>query len=383
MAKPAPPLSLHSKRHGLDTANGERRVGLDILRIIAILIVLSVHLTDYVRIPFLPAIAPYLAAICMGLFTFLSGYLLGMQKKTIARNSDIAAFLYRRSLRIYPKYLVALGAFVILSQAYPVFNWIHIRPFPSKLIIHAVGAQMLFEQWQFPIMTLWYVGLILLLYVCFSIIERVSTSPRSFLAGALVLLCVCALLRHLLGLFGNRFFMYYPAFVVGVLAGKADIFSNTKARPWILSVAFIVAAVTSLLLWRHRGGSFDMRGLHYGEFPFAEGARILFMLSSVLLLGSAVAYAPARTPSRARSLISLLAATTYSVFLFHRPVLAPLTYGLTRLLGAASPLLPVLVPTIGLPLVFLVGFGIDRIGQSLRGALSGRLRGRAGSSGVF
>jgi peptidoglycan/LPS O-acetylase OafA/YrhL len=103
-------------------ANRERQPGLDLLRALAIIIVVIYH-AGIMGFP-LPGEVHRFGWIGVDLFFVLSGYLIGGQLLApIARGQGIALgrFFARRALRILPAYLVVLAVYVLLPawREYP------------------------------------------------------------------------------------------------------------------------------------------------------------------------------------------------------------------------------------------------------------------------
>ena len=86
---------------------------LDFLRALAIVFVLLDHLPDY-KIPFLGIFSPYFGRFGVGLFIFVSGYLMFLTNRSFHSTHDILEFYKKRARRIFPLYLIALLVFFVL-----------------------------------------------------------------------------------------------------------------------------------------------------------------------------------------------------------------------------------------------------------------------------
>lgn len=93
-----------------------RLAGPDLLRAIAILLVMLWHLPRPARLPMLQGLREY-SWTGVDLFFVLSGYLIGMQllrPLALGQRPDLPTFYLKRSLRILPAFLVVLAVYVFV-----------------------------------------------------------------------------------------------------------------------------------------------------------------------------------------------------------------------------------------------------------------------------
>lgn len=109
-----------------------RLAGPDLLRAIAILLVMLWHLPRPARLPMLQGLREY-SWTGVDLFFVLSGYLIGMQllrPLALGQRPDLQTFYLKRSLRILPAFLVVLAVYVFVptlgegSQMQPVWRFL-------------------------------------------------------------------------------------------------------------------------------------------------------------------------------------------------------------------------------------------------------------------
>jgi len=97
-------------------ATGTRIVGPDILRSLAILLVMLVHLPLNATPGVLVAVREY-GWLGVDIFFVLSGYLIGTQLfKEVTRTGavDFKSFYLRRPFRIFPAFFVVLGVYALV-----------------------------------------------------------------------------------------------------------------------------------------------------------------------------------------------------------------------------------------------------------------------------
>lgn len=99
-------------------ATGSRMIGPDILRSLAILLVMLVHLPLNATPDALVAIREY-GWLGVDIFFVLSGYLIGTQLfKEMARTGgvDFRSFYIRRAFRIFPAFFVVLALYALVPM---------------------------------------------------------------------------------------------------------------------------------------------------------------------------------------------------------------------------------------------------------------------------
>ncbi|MFL6696444.1 MAG: acyltransferase family protein [Vitreoscilla sp.] len=131
----------------------DKSLSVEVLRAGCVLYIVGFwHLMDYTHGlgGYNNAVTVRLTVIVLGLFTFLSGFLLARAPMRLGR-SELKRFYAKRLLRIYPLYLLALLAFWALGIAD--------RGIALKA---ALGISMLYGP---PPATLWFVTMILVFYL--------------------------------------------------------------------------------------------------------------------------------------------------------------------------------------------------------------------------
>lgn len=335
---------------------------LDLLRVFGTLIIVLHHLPDYVgnfydlryfglrgNFSYINVVNTYIG---LGIFTFISGVAL---RHAYPRVQRTVPFLWKRWLRLFPLYWLALPMFALTGIKSDVWGW----------AVHILGLQIaLAPRLVRPLPTLWFVGLVAMLYPFYALVARRERDGRAVVALSLMAFAVAFVVRLAVGVVEYRFFVYLPVFVAGVLWRQSGAYRRHRLRP----VAVIVAAlafVLSVFAFRYARQS-EISG-EVGESFIAEAQWgdivSTFVFSNLMTLSFLyLAYPTARAVMKhhlvARSagwkrVITVGSWASYGVYLFHRPVLAALAAALNapsigqpwRLVVVALPgalLIPVL-----------------------------------------
>ena len=234
---------------------------LDILRIVSILIVvILIHIpNDYANclyiklnqytIFFLHTLGIHVA---MGSFAFISGFGLYLNKnnRNINTFEKLGAFLKKRFLRIFPLYWVALILFLIFL-GYSNMDFMY-------LMAHVMGLQIIVAPiFGPPILTLWFIGIIVIYYLIFIFLSFLGSIKR-IIPASIAILFLFAFLNMFFGLVEYRFFYYYLIFIAGIIVAniytspqynrfKERIINRQKVIPLIIALGVVVL---SLILYQ-------------------------------------------------------------------------------------------------------------------------------------
>ena len=339
-----------------------RLPGLDILRIISILIVvILIHIPNDYAYSYYIGLDTYTTflfhtlgiKVAMGSFVFLSGFGLYLNKNNRKINTfeKLFTFLKKRVLRIFPLYWIALFLFLIFLD-YLDINFLYI-------LAHVFGMQMIVAPlFGPPILTLWFIGIIVIYYLIFIILSYTGSIKR-IIPTSLVILFLFAFLNIFFGLVEYRFFYYYLIFITGIIA--ANIYTSPqynriikrlkdrqKSIPLIFALCFAVLSFVIYLL---------LSQLCYNTFNLEYGTTHLWVIldqqpgfidsaSAILLVDLIIIFYIVFTISlfhffigtlrllfpkgKISSIFSIIAYSTYGVYLFHRIFLIIYTSTLTE-----------------------------------------------------
>jgi peptidoglycan/LPS O-acetylase OafA/YrhL len=185
-----------------------RILKLDFLRGFAILYIVGVHhLDDYAGNIYHSQLELITTKALLGMFVFISGYLLSMNNP-INNRDDVFNFTFKRFLRIYPLYVMALFLFMFCS----------LMTFES-LLLHLTFFNVVTNKSG---MTLWFVTVICVFYLFYPIL----TYKYSLLKTTVVFIVfymITVPLNRMFGWFEIRMLVYFPLFVLGVVSREHNL----------------------------------------------------------------------------------------------------------------------------------------------------------------
>ncbi len=199
----------------------ERRYFLDAIKCISIIFIILGHLGDYLEFPFLSRLNTEFYYVGLSGFIFSSGYLAYLNNPVLRTKKTIFSFYKKRVVRIFPLYLLSLFCFYLCFQLYH-FVWTFNYNL-SGWIIHILGLQILLSPlYVIPMFTLWFVGLILLLYFLYPAFCYYSESTRDLLLVSFVIFLLVLIIHYSLNLIHMQFFIYYWIFILGIFLAKSN-----------------------------------------------------------------------------------------------------------------------------------------------------------------
>jgi peptidoglycan/LPS O-acetylase OafA/YrhL len=302
------------RKNTVAPADNDKSLSIELLRAACVLYIVGFwHLMDYTH-GFggaNNAVTVRLTVTVLGLFTFLSGYLLARSPMRL-RAPELKRFYAKRLLRIYPLYLLALLAFWALGIAD--------RGIALKA---ALGISMVYGP---PPSTLWFITMILVFYLIAPLLIALREATARFLLASLAILAVAVLFGHAAS--GDiRIAQYFPAFALGIW--RANHGRRASARACLAATA-AAAAAWGLSLAFPVDPQFSLWAMPLATF----GALAVFLLASRLPLSRDAALV------RAAAMVSY---ASFAMYLFHRVVYK----GLHALFDPASA-------TLGLAYLLLV-----------------------------
>ena len=229
------------------TSEGIKRtrvIELDLLRALAIIMVVIGHLTAYLAVPQLMtfsvlAASSFLLLFGLAQFFFLSGFVLQYNYGSTV-TKDLGTFFKKRLVRIYPLYWLSIITAFLLLTRHIGNEYILSR---SDLLISLSGLQaILSPRFVDPIFTNWFVGVILILYLLFPLLMYLSNKGMNIITASFLILLPLIALRVAFDLVDFRFFLYYGIFVAGILACRYDVMHRHRPQLRFLCVSAVLFA---------------------------------------------------------------------------------------------------------------------------------------------
>lgn len=172
----------------------------------------------------------------LGLFIFISGYLLYYNNPSINSFQDIFSFYKKRLLRIFPLYWVALIAYILIFSVYASkldsgFVFPNARnAFGSfNMLVHFLGLQIvLAPAYASPMLTLYFIGLIIALYTVYPFIIKFSSNSKRLLFVSSTIFFVLLFLSRILNIIDVRFSCFSGYLCLVFLPVKKIYLKNPK-----------------------------------------------------------------------------------------------------------------------------------------------------------
>jgi peptidoglycan/LPS O-acetylase OafA/YrhL len=308
----------------------------------------------------------YVKAVGLSLFFFISGYAIDLRNSSITSSDEVKNFLVKRAKRIYPLYWLALivGLIVGLFTNNTVYGW-PVNLNPSVYVTNFLGLQALLAP-QFldeNLIVIWFVGVILLYYLCYPGIVRRSSNRTKVLINASVIFLFFCVLNVVFHMVEYRFFLYYFVFVAGVVAQRSDFLHTETNKVFCLSAIFVLCilaiiyhmlgAVVAIALQLSFSSVYDLNFAI--NLIFFDVTMLLFMF----IIASIVKSQSKRIGNRAHKYIYIISYAAYAIFLFHVPFIALCgqVFGLVGLGQLESALIVIIL---GFPLITLFSFYLQQ-----------------------
>jgi peptidoglycan/LPS O-acetylase OafA/YrhL len=293
------------EHESISAASSETKqiVEFDFLRTVAILLLFLHHGGIYNFSVFsisLETFKPYIEQLLLGSFVFMAGYL----SVHSLEKASLGDFLKKRLIRVYIPYLVALVLFVLILD---------LDVDRLDVLIHLAGAQMLLSpEFTEPIMTLWYIGLILSFYIIFGSLYKSIKSPLYLTLAVILIFALTYTLRLEWDIIGRRFFYYFFIFAAGILCAK------TRTLSILTTDRYFFLDKLGLLMF---GILFFGLYTDLNEFPlyFPRLLAMDFYILAAVITILSFARIYRRQLSNMR-LISFISYSAFFAYLFHRLV---------------------------------------------------------------
>jgi peptidoglycan/LPS O-acetylase OafA/YrhL len=363
-----------------------RVVELDILRAVAIIIIIVSHLSFFlptVKIsdftvgtsnPFTSVSITYLG---VALFLFISGFVLYRNHPSFPQRKGLTDFFKKRVLRIFPLYWLSIALVFVLGRQ---FASLATR---VNTMIVVLGLQgFLSPRFSSGLMTgWWFVGVIVVLYTIYPLITALASDSLrlpapmdsdvlKFALMLIVPLLILAVAHNALSIIAGEVFIFYGIFVLGVAISKYDVLGKygflTDDRTILLKYVAVAAVSLTAVLFIYTlpqhpaNASAVIRFASYGFFLvltnvlFLLFALLSFCLARIIVVSSSKASRPLSHAVWYRALL-LISFSSYAIYLFFTTILIQFMHALmsTQLTALEIDIVQIFV---GLPTVVLIAF---------------------------
>ncbi len=269
----------------------KRSLGIDLIRAVSVMYIVGYwHLLGYTNhfVPSGDALTNRVTLIILGLFVFVSGYLMGKKEIPLDKN-NLFSFWRKRILRIYPLYLIAILLFwllhisdgITLAKA-AVLSSVFVGPAPS---------------------TLWFITMIMLYYFSVPFIIHMSHDYRRLFVYCLAVMIASLVYLKFTKMFDIRAVLFFPAFVVGIYMAR------TGLRPFAAKMLQIgaISLISCLLSFLPVGSWMLSQILFIPMITFCALVVFLVVQSKESSINDAV-------------ILQFLGYSSSCMYLFHRPL---------------------------------------------------------------
>ena len=286
--------------------------------------------------------------VAMGSFVFVSGFGLYINPNNRKLNTDkkLPTFLKKRFIRIVPLYWIAIVLFLFFVG--------YLGIDPLYLFFHFLGLQIVVAPYFGPpMLTLWFIGIIMIYYLIYIVLNSLG-SIKLIIPASVVILFFFVFLKGVFGLVEYRFFYYYFIFIAGIVAAHiftSPLYNRFKERlkeipkALLLLIPLCTAILGFLSFQLITQFSFSTFISEYGNYnlhfiletnsDFFQIAAIFFLINLIIMAFLVFVVSSLNFIFRAfrlifskrkvESIVSIIAYSTYCVYLFHRVFLVIFT----------------------------------------------------------
>ncbi|MGB9939386.1 acyltransferase family protein [Methanosarcina sp.] len=344
----------------------------------------------------------------------MSGYLLYYNNHSIPSFHDVLYFYRKRLLRIFPLYWDAIGTFMLVFFIFaPGLNSGFVFPNAEQafsfqnIIMHMLGLQIfLAPAYASPMLTLYFIGLIIVFYTIYPFIIMFSKNSKQLLFHSSLVFLGFILISRTFNVIDHRFFMFFPIFVFGILTCKERLFEKPvtvimkipfvqiilATLPVIFVLVIVLGSRTALLLdpkvslTIESAGSgtvgsslvvsmlrsiANSLGLGYVTLKFIIDSlflNVFIIMFCVLEYRFAMKFINDKFSDSLSPSLTHIATASYCIYLFHRPFLALWNSGTNFI---SNPILhDVTLIFVALPLLLFISYNLQILELSLKKSFS-------------
>ena len=267
-----------------------RYIFIDVLRGVCVFYIVGFwHLMNYTSLfpGYANIVTLRLTVTVLGLFVFLSGYLLNTRGIDLGIKS-IKKFYLKRFLRIYPLYMLAIIWFYLfhISDGVTLFK-------ASLLISMFYGP---------PPPTLWFITMIMEFYLVAPLLITRSKQGSLFWIIAITIYCLMAYVTYFSSKSDPRVLIYFPAFVSGIYVATLNQYCSKRFFT-IIAIGFVLSIILSMTV-----ENFPERS--YFSIPLTIFSPIVIFFLSAKYINF----------TQNIKLFSIISYAGFVMYLIHRPV---------------------------------------------------------------
>lgn len=189
---------INPNRNCVDDIEDARFCGLDVLRVLTILIIVLYHTCDELihYYPGLEAVKKYGGYFGNYTFFMLSGFLIthSYKKRVAARKISLHEFIYKRIIKLYPLYILTNVIMLVLRIAVKGAKTIDLERITMISLLQAGGAFS--DIYPYNACT-WFVCTLLVCQACFYLTSSLCRNREQFIVGSsIIMLWGCTLIKE-------------------------------------------------------------------------------------------------------------------------------------------------------------------------------------------
>jgi len=287
--------------------------------------------------------------VSMGSFVFVSGFglYLNPNNRNINSVKKLLTFLKKRFIRIFPLYWIAIVLFLFFV------GYMNIDPL--YLLFHFLGMQIIVAPYFGPpMLTLWFIGIIVIYYLIFVVLNSLGSIKR-IIPASIAILFFFVFLKGFFGLVDYRFFYYYFIFIAGIVAAHiytSPLYNRFKKhlreinRIVLLLIPLFTAILGFITFQFLTQFTFSTLISEYGNYniyfiletnpDFFQLAAIIFLINLIMMAFIVFAISFLNfifrtfrlifSKRKIESIVSVITYSTFGVYLFHRVFLGIFTF---------------------------------------------------------
>lgn len=281
---------------------------IDALRSIAIIFIIFAHIDSFTNLTIFDKLDSLFAFFGLSIFFFISGFLMYSNNRfTTAK--DINSFFKKRVEKIYPLYLFSIITIYAMNNiGFDILYSNNISANNLLLILNTLCLQGLVPE-EYNLFIWWFVGVILLYYFLFSIVLYYSKSNESLLIISFLMTFPLLFLWNEFKLIHVNVFNYYFIFIAGILSATVDGLSSLKKTTVSYSIFLLALLLTSYFK------------IDTSTLADISKSDIIFLILAFMFTFYKIKFV-SNSRFKLPFFVGKLADSSYSIYLFHIPILA-------------------------------------------------------------